>query len=520
MRAVKWAGVVFCCTVIGSAFAQERQKAATVHIVGVQHAPGQLLYESTSPAHVRAALAAIAPDVVCVESCPEWFAAGRFYRETWEASGIAMPWAKSRGLPVHGVDWIGAGTDDWVDRERIARVRRERDDLRAERIDARRFGFGAASRAQLRAVGASPEIDFARFNSEAFAREINAWQDGARDEKGSAQQYFTVRNGHIADHIAATAKQHPGAKIAVVIGAMHRGDLLRLLPARGLEVAAVPDLTALRAGDGDLAIDDLLAMLTFAMDNEGGRTPDAARLARLHEQLANVLEAGVQRDHAVLADYVAARRDMLDGKLDDAARAFAVLAQKGKQVRFPYRGGEWRLHLTVAQAARLELGRIADLAGRREQAVAAYKELLGTVAVPGFDEGYHSDFEFVACAHNAVRALLQTPFTAEMAFARRQVESGRAPATGELAKSMQRAWELHRSKQWQALRTAVAAIDASALSRAESLEVQYHLAAASLELGERDDAATRIADLEQRASDLGASHWLVKHLPDLRRRLQ
>jgi hypothetical protein len=37
------------------------------------------------------ALAAIASDVGCVESAPEWFAAGNFYRETYEEGGVAMP---------------------------------------------------------------------------------------------------------------------------------------------------------------------------------------------------------------------------------------------------------------------------------------------------------------------------------------------------------------------------------------------------------------------------------------------
>jgi hypothetical protein len=73
---------------------------AVVWIIGVQHAPGELLHEGLSPAHVRAALHVIAPDVVCVESNPEWFAAGHFYRETYEAEGVAVPGARARDLPV------------------------------------------------------------------------------------------------------------------------------------------------------------------------------------------------------------------------------------------------------------------------------------------------------------------------------------------------------------------------------------------------------------------------------------
>jgi hypothetical protein len=34
------------------------------------------------------------------------------------------------------------------------------------------------------------------------------------------------------------------------------------------------------------------------------------------------------------------------------------------------------------------------------------------------------------------------------------------------------------------------------------------------------DAATRVAALDTRAAELGADHWLVRHLPALRARLQ
>jgi hypothetical protein len=526
MRIVRGVSFVVGWTLFGVAGAQQQLPLATVHLIGTQHAPGQLLQAAMSPAHVRAALAAIAPDVVCVESAPEWFAAGHFYRETYEANGIALPWARERGLPVYGIDWVGnENAGHWHERERRARVEQERDDLGAAAVDVRRFAYGAVAASQLREARPDPWCDFARLNGADFAARTVADLDARRDEPGSAQHYVARRNVHIADHVAAAAKAHPGKRLAVVIGAAHVGDLQRLLPARGLAVATVPDVARLAVDDDGLAIADVVAMLTHATDSGRGERPAAARCERLLARLGREA-ASLRGDLAVLAAYVDARQQQLAGEPDAAARGFAQLIESGAAVRFPYRGHDWRLHLTVAQAARLELGRMADLAGNRARAVGHYEALLATLPEPPFDGSEHSDFEFAARARNAVRGLLQTPFTADMAFARVAPRSPAptpaldAAARGARTAKLQAAWQLHRDKQWQRLREAAAGIERDGLYATELLELDYHLAVASVELGERVDAATRVAALEARAAELGADHWLSRSLPQLRRRVQ
>ena len=76
-----------------------------VLVIGTYHAPTMFRRDSYTPAHIRAALIAAKPDVVAVESHPEWFAKGRFHVVTYEAEGVAVPWARDCGIPVFGVDW-------------------------------------------------------------------------------------------------------------------------------------------------------------------------------------------------------------------------------------------------------------------------------------------------------------------------------------------------------------------------------------------------------------------------------
>jgi hypothetical protein len=367
------------------------------------------------------------------------------------------------------------------------------------------YATGVVARDQLRQVEPSA-TDFARLNGAAYAAETMAWIDQKRDEAGAPQEYMARRDAHIADHIAAVANRHPDARVAVVIGAMHKGDLERLLSERGVEVDS-PQARSSQEVARSLEATDVLAIVSYCLDNSGAHATPEPRFRELCARITG---------DDVLSRYVRARIAMIDGEYDTAARAFAELAETGADVHFPYRGSEWRLHLTVAQASRLELGRIADLRGERASAEREYRALLASLPEPVFDEGYHADYEFVARAHNAARWLLQTPFRVENTFVAEPVVAAAAKAGGSLPKHL---WQLHRGKHWEELAQAIAGLDRERLVAAELLEVDYHAAAISIATGRRAEAEQQLASLAERAAELSDAHWLVRSLPSLQQQL-
>ena len=121
--------------------APKRQE--TILIIGVEHAPGQFRSEKFSPAHIRATLEAFKPQVVGVESNPEWFAKGQFYRETYEAQHLAVPFARDNKIPVYGIDWIGNLREkDYSWRRHIEQVRNTRKILASSNRESADYQYG------------------------------------------------------------------------------------------------------------------------------------------------------------------------------------------------------------------------------------------------------------------------------------------------------------------------------------------------------------------------------------------
>lgn len=81
-----------------------------VVILGVGHST-QLVSEGQSPAALRAFFDRVSPDVMAVERPPNELARDDHYEFTYEIQYVALPYARERGIPVHGIDWIPAGED-------------------------------------------------------------------------------------------------------------------------------------------------------------------------------------------------------------------------------------------------------------------------------------------------------------------------------------------------------------------------------------------------------------------------
>lgn len=430
-----------------------------IFIIGVQHAPGQFYTDAFSPGYIRAVLTALQPDVIGVESAPEWFAAGNFYRATYEAQNIAMPWAQAHGIPVYGIDWIG---DEWgsyySEQVRVDTVRRERDVLAGGQPMQANYAYGIATRDQIDALPRAEVDSFLILNSQEFGQTALEWIDQERSIPGSAAEYMDARDGHITDHIVAVAQAHPGTRIVIVIGAQHKADLERRLAAQGFTIGVIEpvmgdfDLTDPAQMEDLLTAPDITAILSQAWDGANASSLDPTRVDRL---LARLSELAATEEEQSWLRYLTARQAMIYGEPDPAA--FEALI--ASTVRFPYQGYSWRQYLTVGQAAQLELGRLADLAGDRDVAVMHYDQFLSTLELPAYDEDYHSDYQFYAQAVNAVRALQVSPYIPVVSNVP-VLADGITHDDTELMAEIEAILALNRSGKWsEALRRARVVID-------------------------------------------------------------
>jgi tetratricopeptide (TPR) repeat protein len=192
------------------------------------------------------------------------------------------------------------------------------------------------------------------------------------------------------DYITALQTKHPGSRMAVVNRLMHKADLERKLRAKGFKVVgpqSVAQVVSLSDGekmDRLLKAQDIAAILAEAWDS----TPQSGVKRERTERLLNRLLELSDKDPKAKgwSEYFSARHKMLRNDYVGATKDFDRIAKSEKLLGFPLRGYGWRHHLTILQAALLELGRIADMQGRREEAVKHYKQLLSSITVPGIQK--------------------------------------------------------------------------------------------------------------------------------------
>ena len=501
-------------SILGSARSQAPDTEAVVTVIGVQHAPGILRAPLLSPAHVRACLAVLKPEVVCVESAPEWFREGKHYRQTYEARGVAIPWARTRGIPVYGVDWVGnlPIEKDYSARRRREAVRAERAVAASPESDIGRYQYGVFTGVR----GVPPKLRFAELNSEAWGRRWTDRLDAEKDDPRSPMNYLHERDGHIVAHIREVVARHPGARIAVVIGAAHKLDLDRRLPAPGLRVGTLEEVARSHDFDDPVGMDGLLepedaaAILAESWDGTATSALDTERTARMLGLLARSDDGQV----ATWSAYFAARHAMLRGRLQEAWRAFAAVAKsEGAQLSFPHRGIRWRTWLTARQAAWLEMGRIDDVTGERERAVSSYRRVLADLAVPPYSEDRHSPYLPLVRAHNAVRALVHRPYRADhrprpaAPVARRDQTRRDRDVDALLDKSM----GLSRKGQWkEAVAVARSILENPKASAVQTCEALMLAASSSQRAGEVKEARGYLERFDRAAGSLSPKHWTVR----------
>ncbi len=368
-----------------------------VIVLATVHAPWQFRSPRFTPAHVRAALALANPDVVGVESPPEWFQKGRFHEVTYEAQGIAVPFARARKIPVVGIDW----------QDLPAREQREADEeaQRSAQLTASLSGggvlpLGAYGRLPATAIPSTlsffrdPQFDFDLVNdvgADGHAKPALGGEDPAAPGFGGR------RNREIAGRAIRAMEGCGGKRLVLVIGAGHKTVLDALL-------SRIPGVRVLRWGkdvpaptpeDVDRAwtSEDLLAVLGHNLDGERSYFhPELIDFPRMHAILARLAKAGGNEEAAayfqarlLTAEATLVKAPAEDGRFQDARRILSTLAEspagkkKDSAILYPFPMDHWRMRYALEQAVRLERARLnLSAADAREQA-AARKDLQALV---------------------------------------------------------------------------------------------------------------------------------------------
>jgi tetratricopeptide (TPR) repeat protein len=490
----------------------------TILIVGVEHAPGQFQSEKFSPAHIRATLEAFKPQVVGVESNPEWFAEGQFYRSTYEAQHLAVPFARDNKIPVYGIDWIGnLRENDYSWRRHIERVRNIKKVLENPVVEFVQYQYGLSSWSHQIAIEDSPERDFNVLNGTEYGEKSLKWIDDGKVKKGSPQEYMEQRDNHIVDYIAAVANKHPGTRIAIVIGAMHKADLERKLRVKGFRVVGPQSVARTvpfsdgKKMDGLLKAQDIAAILAEAWDT----TPQSGvRRERSERLLKRLLELSSKDPKAkAWGEYFSARHKMLEGNYAAAGKDFEKIERLENPLGFPLRSYSWRHHLTVQQAALFESGRIADLQGRRQEAIKRYERLLSSIKIPEYSEDIHSDYLFSATAYNAVRFLTQTAYSKALEAAENNttVETTTFQVTTDASEKLQKAMNLGQVQKWSEATVIIEdVLRAGSASHKERCE-GYIIAAYNYAMNKKTaDAHRHLKSFDLECGNLPAGNWVFR----------
>ena len=332
-------------------FAPAPAQSFEVVVFGTYHAPEMFFSDDYTPAHIAAALERAQPDVVAVESHPTWFAAGRYHVVTYEAEGVAVPWARERELPVYGVDWKDVVV--WDQGEELSSLR--------EASGVGRIAGGALpTRWDLQLAASLPAepVDFQHINSAEF---------GASRHPGRSKDdpdFAGPRDRGIAQHIVERMAAHPGKRLAVVIGANHKPFLDELLSRVEGVTVLQPGVDFPWPGEEEISAawtaDHLVTVISWRLDGRRtyGAPKDEAWLSGIERLLDRLEHDGSKPE---IARYLRARWHAVAGRTGPSVELLGELLHRDTPdvELYPFPMRWWRMRYDLNEAVRLERARLA-----------------------------------------------------------------------------------------------------------------------------------------------------------------
>ncbi len=403
-----------------------------VLVIGTDHSPTCFLSApGYTNAHLRIVLDNFKPTMIGIESNPAWMARGIVNRVTYE-SQVAIDWAAKDQIPVYGLDW--AKLEDLAETNRIGLKRAREDDPPPKSV--RQLG----EEARKLASSLKPFFaDFARHPKDLF-RWLNT---NGSEEKGVRRaellkkstgpemkylQDLEYRNTRIVEQILALVRRYPGARLAVLMGFFHKWPLEQKLSlAADVELVRWSSLPEISAEEIAAAWRPKDSLGTLRESLDGALfyfNPEGVDMALVREHLTRLERADIDSEEV---KYFRARSLVLQKKFGEAEPLLRALGSMESGEGFSYRltNGWWEF--PVAFMARLELAKLEDLKGNREQALAGYQALLSdlekmTPTIPPDEsfrdleawitDGHFAFYRIWTCqaARRVLQALMKEPF--------------------------------------------------------------------------------------------------------------
>jgi hypothetical protein len=407
MRIPKTASLALALAMLGPTTLAQRGASRAVPcevvILGVDHT---YYGEGYRPAHLRAFFKAVKPTAMGIENPAGFQAVGQLRVPLFEAKEV-MAYATAQALPVYGVDWDSptvpqpptpAGWSKAVQSFMAQFPVKGTSPVTARaaglsQADARTLSLRRALEAAVVTYrvfgGASRAMEL--LNSAAFLQymgdENAAAALGRADDGQDPYRAWRPINAVIAENIRAVASKHPGGRLLVVYGGLHK-PLLDAALAHAPEVrlrqpAEWFPLDVRTLSQYDTA-DDVELLFSFATEEVAMLSyPGVVHRTWLRTQAA-ALEAQAKID--IEARYYLARWLTVEGQWESAARLLQEVADGAKDrtlTQDPRRADSlsfWPPDLNLRRRALFALALIHDLAGRRDSAVTIYAGLRDELA--------------------------------------------------------------------------------------------------------------------------------------------
>lgn len=329
----------------------------------------QLLHPGNTPAHVRATLANVRPDVIGIENVEEWQQGGKRLWTHLPDYSVAEGYAREQDVPVAGIAHVPIGACPWAEPDRGR--------SRQQRFEQARGTLTGLREWEASMTSGAPGWGFAesqnRFDwagMEPFLRE------------SLADSAFNRMQDRYAERIRAIAQQYRGRRIAVLVGTsalyalrtrLASDTSIRLLDVRNF-LPRPEDVTA------SLTADDAKLILGASLDGWTALGFPETRSGERTTALLGWLEQQDAARHA--ATYFRARRAMLLGNIEEAGTLFdSLLGAMPDSVWMPAPNAEWSWPPwnSLRDKALFARANVYDLAGEHARAQQLYQRLLATL---------------------------------------------------------------------------------------------------------------------------------------------